>query len=91
MEFAFRLPAESARTGELCGTIVSSSGSFTMCLITRGKRFTRKPSGWSISFSEKLEDRRAAKLGNPETDPHGHPIPEKGSAVKRRRETPLSK
>ena len=41
-------------------------------------------------ISEKLEDRIAAKLGNPETDPHGHPIPEKGGAVKKRRETPLS-
>jgi DtxR family transcriptional regulator, Mn-dependent transcriptional regulator len=42
-------------------------------------------------ISEKLEDRIAAKLGNPETDPHGHPIPEKGGAIKKRRETPLSK
>jgi hypothetical protein len=33
-------------------------------------------------ISEKLEDRIAAKLGDPETDPHGHPIPEKGGAVK---------
>jgi DtxR family Mn-dependent transcriptional regulator len=41
-------------------------------------------------ISEKLEDRIAAKLGNPETDPHGHPIPEKGGAVKKRKETPLS-
>ena len=41
-------------------------------------------------ISEKLEDRIAAKLGNPETDPHGHPIPEKGGGVKKRRETPLS-
>ena len=41
-------------------------------------------------ISEKLEDRIAAKLGDPETDPHGHPIPEKGGAVKERRETPLS-
>ena len=42
-------------------------------------------------ISEKLEDRIAAKLGNPETDPHGHPIPEKGGAIKKRRETPLAK
>jgi DtxR family transcriptional regulator, Mn-dependent transcriptional regulator len=41
-------------------------------------------------ISEKLEDRIAAKLGNPETDPHGHPIPEKGGAFKKRKETPLS-
>ena len=41
-------------------------------------------------ISEKLEDRIAAKLGYPETDPHGHPIPEKGGAVKKRTETPLS-
>ena len=42
-------------------------------------------------ISEKLEDRIAAKLGNPETDPHGHPIPEKDGAIKKRQETPLSK
>ncbi len=42
-------------------------------------------------ISEKLEDRIAAKLGDPETDPHGHPIPEKDGAVKNRQETPLSK
>jgi DtxR family Mn-dependent transcriptional regulator len=41
-------------------------------------------------ISEKLEDRIAAKLGHPETDPHGHPIPGKGGAVKKRKETPLS-
>jgi DtxR family Mn-dependent transcriptional regulator len=42
-------------------------------------------------ISEKLEDRIAAKLGDPETDPHGHPIPEKSGALKNRQETPLSK
>jgi DtxR family transcriptional regulator, Mn-dependent transcriptional regulator len=42
-------------------------------------------------ISEKLEDRIAAKLGNPETDPHGHLIPEKGGAIKKRNETPLSR
>jgi DtxR family Mn-dependent transcriptional regulator len=42
-------------------------------------------------ISEKLEDRIAAKLGDPETDPHGHPIPERSGAVKNRQETPLSK
>jgi DtxR family Mn-dependent transcriptional regulator len=42
-------------------------------------------------ISEKLEDRIAAKLGDPETDPHGHPIPEKNGAVKSRAETPLSR
>src|SRR5271165_6127286 len=42
-------------------------------------------------ISEKLEDRIAAKLGDPETDPHGHPIPEKNGAIKAREETPLSK
>ena len=41
-------------------------------------------------ISEKLEDRIAAKLGDPETDPHGHPIPEKDGAIRKRRETPLS-
>jgi DtxR family Mn-dependent transcriptional regulator len=42
-------------------------------------------------ISEKLEDRIAAKLGDPETDPHGHLIPEKNGAVKNREETALSK
>ena len=42
-------------------------------------------------ISEKLEDRIAAKLGDPETDPHGHLIPEKNGAVRNRDETPLTK
>ncbi len=42
-------------------------------------------------ISEKLEDRMAAKLGDPETDPHGHLIPEKSGAVPVRDEVPLSK
>lgn len=42
-------------------------------------------------ISEKLEDRIAAKLGDPETDPHGHLIPEKSGAVRNRQETPLSR
>jgi DtxR family Mn-dependent transcriptional regulator len=42
-------------------------------------------------ISEKLEDRMAAKLGDPETDPHGHLIPEKNGAVPLREEVPLSK
>jgi DtxR family Mn-dependent transcriptional regulator len=41
-------------------------------------------------ISEKLEDRIAAKLSDPETDPHGHLIPEKSGAVPRREEKPLS-
>jgi DtxR family Mn-dependent transcriptional regulator len=41
-------------------------------------------------ISEKLEDRIAAKLGDPEIDPHGHLIPEKNGAVRSREETPLS-
>jgi len=41
-------------------------------------------------ISEKLEDRMAAKLGDPETDPHGHPIPEKDGAIRLRNEVPLS-
>jgi len=32
-------------------------------------------------ISERLEDRIAAKLGDPEVDPHGHIIPEKGGIV----------
>jgi len=42
-------------------------------------------------ISERLEDRIAAKLGDPETDPHGHIIPEKDGAVAEREETALSK
>lgn len=32
-------------------------------------------------LSEQLEDRIAALLGDPETDPHGHPIPAKDGSV----------
>jgi DtxR family Mn-dependent transcriptional regulator len=42
-------------------------------------------------MSEKMEDRIAAKLGDPETDPHGHPIPEKSGAMSARDEVLLSK
>src|SRR5208337_193642 len=42
-------------------------------------------------ISERLEDRIAAKLGDPETDPHGHPIPERGGALPVREEVLLSK
>jgi DtxR family Mn-dependent transcriptional regulator len=35
-------------------------------------------------ISERLEDRIAAKLGDPDTDPHGHPIPERNGAVRLR-------
>ena len=41
-------------------------------------------------ISERLEDRIAAKLGDPETDPHGHMIPEKGGGVAAREEVALS-
>jgi DtxR family Mn-dependent transcriptional regulator len=41
-------------------------------------------------ISEKLEDRIAAKLGDPETDPHGHLIPERNGAFPLRQEVPLS-
>ncbi len=40
-------------------------------------------------ISERLEDRIAAKLGDPELDPHGHPIPERNGAVLHREEAPL--
>jgi DtxR family Mn-dependent transcriptional regulator len=40
-------------------------------------------------ISERLEDRIAAKLGNPKTDPHGHTIPPKDGIVAERRETEL--
>jgi DtxR family Mn-dependent transcriptional regulator len=42
-------------------------------------------------ISERLEDRIAAKLGDPETDPHGHLIPERSGALPAREEIPLSK
>lgn len=42
-------------------------------------------------ISEQLEDRIAAKLGDPEIDPHGHIIPEKNGVVAERQEVPLSK
>jgi DtxR family Mn-dependent transcriptional regulator len=42
-------------------------------------------------ISEKLEDRIAAKLGDPETDPHGHLIPERSGALPAREEVQLSR
>lgn len=42
-------------------------------------------------ISERLEDRIAAKLGDPETDPHGHPIPERSGAFPGRPEVLLAK
>jgi DtxR family Mn-dependent transcriptional regulator len=42
-------------------------------------------------ISERLEDRIAAKLGDPDTDPHGHPIPERNGAIPVRPEVPLLK
>jgi DtxR family Mn-dependent transcriptional regulator len=41
-------------------------------------------------ISERLEDRIAAKMGDPETDPHGHLIPERNSALPTRPEVLLS-
>jgi DtxR family transcriptional regulator, Mn-dependent transcriptional regulator len=41
-------------------------------------------------ISERLEDRIAAKLSDPQTDPHGHLIPERNGAVPKREETLLS-
>ena len=40
-------------------------------------------------ISERLEDRIAAKMGDPETDPHGHLIPERNGALPNRREVLL--
>jgi DtxR family Mn-dependent transcriptional regulator len=40
-------------------------------------------------ISEKLEDRIAAKLGDPQFDPHGHAIPERSGAVSSRQEVNL--
>ncbi len=42
-------------------------------------------------ISERLEDRIAAKLGDPETDPHGHLIPERSGALPPREEIQLLK
>jgi len=42
-------------------------------------------------ISERFEDRIAAKLGDPDTDPHGHPIPERDGAIPSRHEVSLSK
>jgi DtxR family Mn-dependent transcriptional regulator len=42
-------------------------------------------------ISERLEDRIASKLGDPDTDPHGHPIPERNGAIPVRPEVPLLK
>lgn len=42
-------------------------------------------------ISEKLEDRIAAKLGDPQIDPHGHLIPERSGAVSAREEVNLLK
>ena len=40
-------------------------------------------------ISEKLEDRIAAKLGDPQSDPHGHLIPEKSGTISERLEVNL--
>src|SRR4051812_40283560 len=40
-------------------------------------------------ISERFEDRLAAMLGDPETDPHGHLIPHKDAAGSFRNEVPL--
>jgi DtxR family Mn-dependent transcriptional regulator len=40
-------------------------------------------------ISEKFEDRIAAKLGDPQVDPHGHPIPKKSGTVVGRPEVNL--
>jgi DtxR family Mn-dependent transcriptional regulator len=42
-------------------------------------------------ISERLEDRIAAKLGDPDTDPHGHLIPERNGTVPERQEVVLTK
>ncbi len=40
-------------------------------------------------ISERLEDRIAAKLGDPQTDPHGHSIPERNGKIRTRPEVPI--
>ncbi len=41
------------------------------------------------AISETFEDRIAQKLGDPEIDPHGHPIPRKDGTIPERSEIPL--
>lgn len=41
------------------------------------------------AISERFEERIAAKLGDPEVDPHGHPIPRKDGTIPTRDETAL--
>jgi DtxR family Mn-dependent transcriptional regulator len=41
-------------------------------------------------ISERLEDRIAARLGDPDTDPHGHSIPDRNGTIRARAEVPLS-
>ena len=41
------------------------------------------------AISETFEDRIAEKLGDPEIDPHGHPIPRKDGTIPQRDEIPL--
>src|ERR1035438_7224520 len=71
---------------------------FVFFFFSSRRRHTRCLSDWSsdvcssdLYISERLEDRIAAKLGYPETDPHGHIIPEKDGIVAEREETTLSK
>jgi DtxR family Mn-dependent transcriptional regulator len=41
-------------------------------------------------ISERLEDRIAAKMGDPDVDPHGHPIPPRSGVLPVRKEVPLT-
>jgi DtxR family Mn-dependent transcriptional regulator len=41
-------------------------------------------------ISERLEDRIAAKMGDPDVDPHGHPIPQRSGGLPVREEVSLS-
>jgi DtxR family Mn-dependent transcriptional regulator len=43
------------------------------------------------AISETLEDRIAERLGHPEVDPHGHPIPRKDGTIPKRSEQNLLK
>ena len=44
---------------------------------------------YAYFISERFEDRLAAMLGDPEVDPHGHPIPHKDDSGPFRDEVPL--
>ncbi len=49
-----------------------------------------KPAGWNMPTSPETEDRLAALLGDDDTCPHGHPIPDKNGNMPKEEIKPLS-